>query len=168
VWLKAFWGFDPKGEGYLRFTRPGDRGHFLAEARPGDLVLIYAADAKETAAEDPRQALGFLEIDPVPVSDRDRMSPEGLRTKIERGWQNRWTYAVPVRWAWRVKRPIEIKNIAPNAYTHNRASDRIKRRAYDRAGGCECTAASGYASKCVRRTPVATDSAERCSGHPAD
>jgi hypothetical protein len=49
------------------------------------------------------------------------MSPEGLRTKIERGWQNRWTYAVPVRRAWRVKRPIEIKNIAPNAYTHNRA-----------------------------------------------
>jgi hypothetical protein len=121
VWLKAFWGFDPSNEGHLGFTRPGDRERFVAEARPGDLVLIYGADAKETAAQDRRQALGFLEIDPVPVSDRDRISPNGLRTKIERGWQNRWTYAVPVRRAWRVNRRIEVKNIAPNTYTHDRA-----------------------------------------------
>src|SRR5437763_17166855 len=96
VWLKAFWGFDPGDEGYLGFTRPGDRERFLGEARSGDLVLIYGADAKETARQDRRQALGFLEIDPTPISDRERMSPEGLRTKIERGWKDRWTYAVPV------------------------------------------------------------------------
>ena len=53
VWLKAFWGFDPKGEGYLRFTRPGDRGHFLAEARPGDLVLIYGALTVSSTADGP-------------------------------------------------------------------------------------------------------------------
>jgi hypothetical protein len=35
--------------------------------------------------------------------------------------ENRWTYAVPVRRAWRVNRRIEIKNIAPNTYTHDRA-----------------------------------------------
>ena len=53
VWLKAFWGFDPKDEGYLRFTRPGDRGHFLAEARPGDLVLIYGALTVSSTADGP-------------------------------------------------------------------------------------------------------------------
>ena len=117
VWLKAFWGFDPGNEGYLGFTRPGDRERFIEQAQPDDLVLIYGANAPETAASDRRQALGFLEIVPVPISDRDRLSPEGLTRKIANGWEERWTYAVPVKRAWKVTRPIEVKHLAPDTYT---------------------------------------------------
>jgi hypothetical protein len=86
VWLKAFWGFDPENEGYLGFTREGDRDTFLEQVLPGDLVLIYGADAPETEAEDRRQALGFLEIEPLPIPDQQRMSAEALRRKVESGW----------------------------------------------------------------------------------
>jgi len=121
VWLKAFWGFDPGNEGYLGFTRPGDRDRFLNEARLGDLVLIYGADAAETAAENRRQALGFLELELKPIADRERLSTEGLRMKIANGWENRWTFAVPAKRAWQVRRRIEVKHIAPRTYTHARA-----------------------------------------------
>jgi hypothetical protein len=121
IWLKAFWGFDPGNEGYLGFTRSGDRDRFLEEAQLGDLVLIYGADAPETDAEDRRQALGFLEIEPVPISDRERMSAEGLKRKIESGWAERWTFAVPVKRAWRVNRRIEVRHLAPITYTPARA-----------------------------------------------
>ncbi len=121
IWLKAFWGFDPGSEGYLGFTRPGDRDRFIANAQPRDLVLIYGADAPETDMNDRRQALGFLEIDPVPIADIDRSSLEGLQRKIASGWKDRWTYAVPVRRAWRVNRRIEVKHLAPTTYRPERA-----------------------------------------------
>jgi hypothetical protein len=121
IWLKAFWGFDQGNEGYLGFTRLGDRDRFLEEAQFGDLVLIYGADAPETDAADRRQALGFLEIEPVPITDRERISAEGLRRKIENGWTHRWTFAVPVKRAWRVNRRIEVKHLAPVTCTHARA-----------------------------------------------
>jgi hypothetical protein len=121
VWLKAFWGFDPANEGYLGFTKPGDRRRFLEEANDKDLVLIYGADAAETASEDRRQALGFLEIERIPITDRERMSQAGLQRKLSHGWVNRWTNAVPVRRAWRVNRRIEVKHLAPITYRHDRA-----------------------------------------------
>ena len=121
VWLKAFWGFDPSAEGYLGFTRSGDRDYFVSEALAGDLVLIYGANAPETDEADRRQALGFLEVDPIPILDRDRLSAEALGRKLKNGWQNRWTFAVPVRRAWKVNRKIEIKHLAPNTYTQGRA-----------------------------------------------
>jgi len=121
VWLKAFWGFDPGGDGYLGFTKPGARARLVKEWQPGDLVLIYGAAAAETARRDRRQALGFLEIEPVEVTDVERMSPLGLQRKIDMGCQDRWTHAVPVRRAWRVERRIEVDHIAPDTHTPNMA-----------------------------------------------
>ena len=121
VWLKAFWGFDPAQDGYLGFTRPGDRERFMREHQPGDLVLIYGADAKETDLSDRRQALGFLECEPIPVTDRERSSAEGWARKVAMDCQGRWTNAVPVRRAWRVERRIEVKHVASDTYTHARA-----------------------------------------------
>ncbi len=43
VWIKAFWGFDPENEGFLGFTREGDRTRLFAQHRAGDLVLIYGS-----------------------------------------------------------------------------------------------------------------------------
>lgn len=117
VWLKAFWGFDPANDGYVGFTRPSDRARLIAEWQPGDLILIYGADAKETEAENRRQALGFLEIDPVPVTDVERSSAEGIQRKRDMDCADRWTNAVPVRRAWQVTRRIEVKHLAPDTYT---------------------------------------------------
>lgn len=121
VWIKSFWGFGTQNESYLGFSREGDRRRFIDLYRPGDLVLIYGAVAAETDADDRRQALGFLEVDPLPVSDKDRSSPEALEDKINRGWGDRWVHAVPVRRAWQIKRRIEIKYVAPTTYKYERA-----------------------------------------------
>ncbi len=121
VWLKAFWGFDPARDGYLGFTRLGDRERFMRQHQPGDLVLIYGADAKETDLDDRRQALGFLECEPIPITDRERSSDEGWARKVAMDCQDRWNNAVPVRRAWRVERRIEVKHIASETYTHARA-----------------------------------------------
>jgi hypothetical protein len=121
VWLKAFWGFTPADEGYLGFTRSGDRDSFIQRAIGGDLVLIYGANAPETDTDERRQALGFLEVDPVPIVDRVRLSVTGLKVKVNNGWAHRWTFAVPVRRAWRVNRRIEIRHLAPETYIASRA-----------------------------------------------
>ncbi|MBO9502910.1 hypothetical protein [Brevundimonas sp. A19_0] len=121
VWLKAFWGFNPGEDGYLGFTRESDRGRLIDEWRPGDLILIYGAASPNTKDQDRRQALGFLEIDPVPTTDADRSSAAGMARKRDMGWLDRWKHAVPVRRAWKVTRRIEVKHLAPDTYTHSRA-----------------------------------------------
>jgi len=121
VWLKAFWGFNPEDDGYIGFTREGHRDRLIQEYRDGDLILIYGADQAETARDDRRQLLGFLEVDPVPVTDKERASTEGYRRKVENGWQDRWTYALPVRRAWRVNRRVEVGHLCGLTYRPNMA-----------------------------------------------
>jgi hypothetical protein len=120
VWLRAFWGFGPEDGGYLGFTNEGNRDRFIREYRDGDLVLIYGADQDQTKPDQRRQLLGFLEVEPVPIKDTERSSEAERRRKLENGWQDRWTYAVPVRRAWRVTRRIEAHNLARTTFaTHN-------------------------------------------------
>lgn len=122
VWLKAFWGFAPWHDGYLGFTRPGDRERFIRLCSPGDLVLIYGADNKLTTKVDRRQALGFLEVDATErISDLARASPEGRQRKIQMNVTDRWTHALPVRRAWKVNRRVEIGHLATETYTHEYA-----------------------------------------------
>jgi len=121
IWLKAFWGFEPEKDGYVGFTRVASQSRFLSMARPGDLVMIYGTDTAETEQNDRRQVLGFLEIDPVPIKDTDRMSPERAREKASLGWAARWTHAVPVKRAWRCLRRIEVKDVATETLTPQRA-----------------------------------------------
>jgi hypothetical protein len=120
VWLRAFWGFRPEEGGYLGFTREGNRNRFIREYQEGDLVLIYGADQRETPHEQRRQVLGFLDVEPIPVTDVERSSDEDLHRKIENGWRDRWTFAVPVRRAWRVNRKIEVHHFAHRTFQlHN-------------------------------------------------
>ena len=121
VWLKAFWGFDPQNDGYLGFTRQGDQERLIREAQGGDLVLIYGAASEHTVLSDRSRALGFLQFEPVAIRDVDRMSDASKRRKVENGWVDRWTFAVPVHRAWKVMRRIEVRHVAPETYIAKRA-----------------------------------------------
>lgn len=113
IWLKAFWGFNPEQAGYLGFTLESVRNKLIAAYQEGDLVLIYGADVPETERRLRGQALGILEIEPLPTSDREWMSAEAISDKASKGWAERWTFAVPVKRAWRVSRRIAIQYAAP-------------------------------------------------------
>ena len=97
VWLRAFWGFSPEDEGYVGFTKSGDRELFFGEYQEGDLILVYGADQEQTQRDQRRQVLGFLEVEPVAVTDAERSSDPNRGWKVENGWQDRWTYGVPVK-----------------------------------------------------------------------
>lgn len=119
VWIKAFWGFDPENEGFLGFTREGDRNRLFEGFAPGDLILIYGTKGRQTAKVDRGQTLGFLEVAPEPVDWRSRISASALRWKEEQGVIEKWTFAMPVRRAWRVapgQRNAAIEALAPLTY----------------------------------------------------
>ncbi|MEE4199712.1 GIY-YIG nuclease family protein [Erythrobacter sp.] len=116
-WLTAFWGFDPEHEGYYGFTFEGGRSRFLNEYRVGDLVLVYGADVKNTAASDRKQLLGILEVEPTEIRDIDKISPESLKEKVRLGKEDSWCFAVPVRKAWRIDQRIGVADLLPETYT---------------------------------------------------
>jgi hypothetical protein len=81
--------------------------------------LIYGADQAQTRPDQRRQLLGFLEVEPTPKKSTVRRRLE-RRRKLDNGWQERWTYAIPVKRAWRVNRKIEAHNLARTTFaTHN-------------------------------------------------
>jgi hypothetical protein len=119
VWIKAFWGFDPENEGFLGFTREGDRTRLFAQYQTGDLILIYGTRGSRTDKEDRGKALGFLEVIAEPTDWRRVISPEAYRWKQESGALEKWTFAMPVRRAWRVTpgQPLlDIEALAPTTY----------------------------------------------------
>lgn len=116
VWLRAFWGFSPEDEGYLGFTNEGNRTRFLNECQDGDLVLIYGADNTLTRVDQRRQLLGFLEIEPRPITDIERSSDNDRRWREENGFLDRWTFALPAKKAWRINRRVEAQHFVPDAF----------------------------------------------------
>jgi hypothetical protein len=115
-WLTAFWGFEPEHEGYYGFTLEGGRKRFLENYQPGDLILIYGADVKNTAQKDRKQVLGILEVEPTPIKDTDKISEFGLVEKRRLGKQDSWRYAVPVKRAWQIDQRIGVKDLLPKTY----------------------------------------------------
>jgi hypothetical protein len=127
IWLRAFYGFDPEGSGYIGFTHAGDRQAMLDQMRTGDLVLIYGAIEDITDPDLRAQALGFLEVDLVSCVDKDRMSDEAHAWKRECGFEPRWTHGIVVRRAWRVRNRVHIRTIAPRAYDNRNRFRRTTR-----------------------------------------
>lgn len=127
IWLRAFYGFDPEGSGYIGFTRPGDQQTMLSRMTTGDLVLIYGAVEDLTEQDLRAQALGFLEVEAVACDDRSRMSEEAYQWKLDRGFQERWTNGIKVTRAWRVRNRVGIKSIAPDAYAPENRFERTTR-----------------------------------------
>jgi len=119
VWIKAFWGFDPENEGFLGFTREGDRTRLFAQYQAGDLILIYGTRGSRTDKDDRGRALGFLEVTPEAIDWRRVISPGAYRWKEESGVLEKWTFAMPVRRAWRVapgQALADVEELAPTTY----------------------------------------------------
>jgi len=127
IWLRAFYGFDPEGAGFLGYTEEWQRTDMLNKMRDGDLVLIYGAVDSLTQPNLQRQALGFLEVTTDICTDRERMSEDAVKWKIDHDFQDRWRFGQKVRRAWRVTNRVHIKTIATNSYHSNYRFERTTR-----------------------------------------
>ncbi len=116
IWLRSFFGFGPEEDGYIGWTKEANRKHVIDKIGPGDLMMIYGAGSGNTASSDILRILGFLQVDPTPIRDVDKASPRGLERKRENGWTDKWTFALPVRRAWRVTQTARLDQIASDTY----------------------------------------------------
>lgn len=116
IWLRSFFGFSPEEDGYIGWSKETNRRHVMDKIAPGDLIMIYGAGSGSTNPSDKLRILGFLQIEPTPIRDIDKASAKGLKRKEDNGWSDKWTYAIPVRRAWRVNTPARLDQIAFRTY----------------------------------------------------
>lgn len=116
MWMRAFYGFRPEEDGYAGWTEEGGLTHILKYLKDGDLLMIYGAGTKETEKALRSYVLGFLQIDAKPIRDYEKSSREGLQRKANKGWADKWTYALPVRRAWRCDEKVLIRTVAFRTY----------------------------------------------------
>lgn len=116
IWLRSFFGFSPEEDGYIGWTTEANRKHVIDKIAAGDLMMIYGAGSGSTASSDILRVLGFLQIDLKPIRDTDKASAAGLARKRENGWTEKWTYALPVRRAWRVTQAARLDQVASDTY----------------------------------------------------
>lgn len=116
IWLRSFYGFGPEDDGYIGWTEEWPRDRMLGLIEDGDLFVIYGASTAETDKSHRNRVLGFLQVDARAIRDVDKASVTGRQRKIERGWRDKWTFAIPVRRAWRADESILLERIAPETY----------------------------------------------------
>jgi predicted GIY-YIG superfamily endonuclease len=116
IWLRSFYGFSPEEDGYVGWTQESARNRKLEQLNDGDLLMIYGASSAETEAALRSYVLGFVQIDATPIRDVDKASDLGMARKREAGWDDKWSYAMPVRRAWRAEEKMMISRIAFNSY----------------------------------------------------
>lgn len=116
IWLRAFFGFAPEEDGYVGWTQESARNRKLEQLNDGDLLMIYGASSAETEATLRSYILGFVQIDATPIRDIDKASELGMARKRDAGWADKWSYAMPVRRAWRAEEKMMISRIAFNSY----------------------------------------------------
>ncbi|WBQ11263.1 hypothetical protein L2D01_05630 [Hyphomonadaceae bacterium ML37] len=114
--IRSFYGFSPEDDGYVGWTRESSRDAYLRKLNHGDLIMIYGASSAETAKPLRSYVLGFLEVEATPIRDYEKASKVGLDRKRDAGWAEKWTYAIPVRRAWRAEEKMMISRIAFHSY----------------------------------------------------
>jgi hypothetical protein len=117
-WLpqRAFYQFGPEDDGYIGWTEEGPRDRMLGLIEDGDLFVIYGASSAETEKSHRNRVLGFLQVEARAIKDVDKASTGGMQRKRANGWQDKWTYAIPVVRAWRSNESILLERIAPKTY----------------------------------------------------
>jgi hypothetical protein len=116
MWMRSFYGFGPEEDGYAGWSQESGRDHILKTIKDGDLLMIYGAGSKETERSLRSYVLGFLQVDARPIRDYEKSSAYSLKRKADRGWADKWTYAIPVRRAWCCEEKLMIRSIAFNTY----------------------------------------------------
>lgn len=116
IWLRSFYGFTPEDDGYIGWTEEDRRDRMLGLIEDGDLFMIYGAVSPETDKAQRNRVIGFLQVEARTIRDIDKSSAAGMQRKKENGWQEKWTYALPVVRAWRVEESILLERIAPETY----------------------------------------------------
>lgn len=116
MWMRSFYGFGPEEDGYAGWSQESGRDHILKTIKDGDLLMIYGAGSKETEKSLRSYVLGFLQVDAKPIRDYEKASNESLQRKASLGWADKWTYAIPVRRAWRCQEKMMIRSIAFRTY----------------------------------------------------
>ena len=116
IWLRSFYGFNPQDEGYIGWTEEGPRDRMLGLIESGDLFMIYGAASAETNKSNRNRVLGFLQVEAQPITDHEKSSSAGLERKRTMGWERKWSFAIPVRRAWRVDESILLERVAPKTY----------------------------------------------------
>ncbi|MES2915152.1 MAG: GIY-YIG nuclease family protein [Pseudomonadota bacterium] len=116
MWMRSFYGFGPEEDGYAGWTLESGRDHILKSIKDGDLLMIYGAGSKETEKSLRSYVLGFLQVDARPIRDYEKASKESQQRKASLGWADKWTYAIPVRRAWRCQEKMMIRSIAFRTY----------------------------------------------------
>ena len=116
MWMRSFYGFGPEEDGYAGWTKESGRDHILKTIKDGDLLMIYGAGSKETEKTLRSYVLGFLQVDATPIRDYEKSSEESLKRKADRGWAEKWSYAIPVRRAWRCDEKLMIRTVAFRTY----------------------------------------------------
>ncbi len=116
IWLRSFYGFTPEEDGYIGWTEEGPRNRIMSLVEAGDLFLIYGAASAETTRVQRSRVMGFLQIDKEAIRDTDKSSALGMKRKLDAGWKDKWSYALPVRRAWRAEESILLEQIAFKTY----------------------------------------------------
>jgi hypothetical protein len=116
IWLRSFYEFGPEDDGYIGWTEEGPRDRMLGLIEDGDLFVIYGASSAETEKSHRNRVLGFLQVEARAIKDVDKASAGGMQRKRANGWQDKWTYAIPVVRAWRTNESILLERIAPKTY----------------------------------------------------
>lgn len=116
MWMRSFYGFGPDEDGYAGWTKESGRARILKHIKDGDLLMIYGAGTKETEKALRSCVLGFLQVDATAIRDCDKSSMESLKRKADRGWEQKWTFGIPVRRAWRCDEKKMIRSIAFRTY----------------------------------------------------
>jgi len=116
IWLRSFYEFGPEDDGYIGWIEEGPRDRMLGLIEDGDLFVIYGASSAETEKSHRNRALGFLQVEARAIRDVDKASAVGMQRRRANGWQDKWTYAIPVVRAWRANESILLERIAPKTY----------------------------------------------------
>ena len=114
--IRSFYGFGPEEDGYVGWSQEQARDAYLRKLSDGDILMIYGASSAETERAQRSYVLGFVEIEARPIRDTEKASALGQQIKREKGWADRWTYAIPVKRAWRAEEKVMIGRIAFNSY----------------------------------------------------
>jgi hypothetical protein len=128
VWLTSFYGFRPESWGFLGFTREADRRSFIADSKPGALIVIYGAG--EAAKDELGKVIGIQQCSHRTGDAAQFMSPVELaRKQADPDRKGRWNHAVKAVRAWRVspESRMHVRDFAPGA-TANEAWQHIGAR----------------------------------------